>query len=648
MTLLAPLLALSLALADPVPGTTTPAASELGQQVYARVAHAVFVLDIEDDEGKPVGLGTAFLVRPNELVTNAHVVTGAKIFLRAGPARLPCTVTAIDARQDLALLALGGQLAVDPLPLALTDPEPGSAIFVIGTPAGLERTISDGLISGKREEDGRVLLQLTAPISPGSSGGPLINRDGLVVGVAVGYLTQGQNLNFAIPATTLRAFLEGKPDQSAGSVESLLAEIQRLLAIQAKARTAQDDGSALLQATEQIATLLEQAHYAAAGSPQLLLLVAQTASTAGSEIAIDAAREAIADSRTFLAEAHVLLARELRLRSLFKTEPERTTVLLEAKGHIEKVLQLGRPQDASQLALLGEILKALSLNAEAYTTYRRALTAAETAGKVEKKDYQMGLFRTAGALGRVDEAQQWFDQVAKSGHAGPLDWWELAAFLEERELYARASIAWRRAITSIPANLVYWEWWCNIGKDEYFSDQYDNALAAYRTCIQLGATEKDSEKKLSGAYRHLSAILYERGVYDQAVQYAKQAIASDPEDPWGYLYLSQSLRASQRYAEAVAAATTSVRLTDGRYSSMHFALGSAYFGQEEWERARLAYTKAAELEPTDTAAPYNVALCYQRQGFRVDAARWFEEVLRRDPNHPDKADLQRRIRALRD
>jgi len=79
----------------------------------------------------------------------------------------------------------------------------GDLIYVLGSPEGLESTFSQGNISGTRRLDGRSLIQITAPISHGSSGGPVLNSAGEVIGIAVGALRAGQNLNFAIPVSDL-------------------------------------------------------------------------------------------------------------------------------------------------------------------------------------------------------------------------------------------------------------------------------------------------------------------------------------------------------------------------------------------------------------------------------------------------------------
>jgi len=141
-------------------------------------------------------------------VTNAHVVAGAarvEIFDDSG-ALLGIAPYAemLSSTVDLAILPSVG-VRVPALPLALTAPAVGEQVIVIGAPEGLTNTVSDGIVSAVRQLETRRLLQITAPISPGSSGGPVLNARGEVVGVSVSILREGQNLNFAVPAADVIA-----------------------------------------------------------------------------------------------------------------------------------------------------------------------------------------------------------------------------------------------------------------------------------------------------------------------------------------------------------------------------------------------------------------------------------------------------------
>jgi hypothetical protein len=90
---------------------------------------------------------------------------------------------------------------VYPLSLSETIPEVGERIIVYGSPLGLENTVSDGIVSSVREiSDYSKIIQITVPVSPGSSGSPVLNMNGEVIGIATFQFIEGQNLNFAIPS----------------------------------------------------------------------------------------------------------------------------------------------------------------------------------------------------------------------------------------------------------------------------------------------------------------------------------------------------------------------------------------------------------------------------------------------------------------
>jgi hypothetical protein len=158
---------------------------------------------IVSDGTSTVSLGSGFFIEDGSaLVTNFHVIEGAKrVYVKTGDGHTLSTDTVYcyDTKQDLAVLK------VSPAPgrsVTLGDSSkvvPGTQITVIGNPEGLEKSVTNGLISGIRETDARQLFQISAPVSHGSSGGPVFDDKGEVVGVVVGMLSDGQNLNFAIP-----------------------------------------------------------------------------------------------------------------------------------------------------------------------------------------------------------------------------------------------------------------------------------------------------------------------------------------------------------------------------------------------------------------------------------------------------------------
>lgn len=167
-----------------------------------------------DGGNRPVSLGSGFIVAPNIVVTNYHVVSDAKRgtlkFVGDKDIYSISRIVATDPKSDIALLEVNG-LNAPPLSLGADEPpQVGDDIYVIGSPKGFEGTFSRGNVSGIREIDDVQHLQITAPISEGSSGGPVLNSSGQVVGVAVATYKGGQNLNFAIPAKYVRRVLDSR------------------------------------------------------------------------------------------------------------------------------------------------------------------------------------------------------------------------------------------------------------------------------------------------------------------------------------------------------------------------------------------------------------------------------------------------------
>lgn len=159
------------------------------------------------------GLGSGFCVSQGLVVTNVHVVAGeaaVNIRTHSGGTWPAQFVLGFDLAADIVLLAAPG---IDSTPLPLERPGavmPGDPVVALGAPKGLSETVSAGVVSAIRADDGVALLQHTAPISPGSSGGPVLDDRGRVIGVTRFLLKEGQNLNFASTVDPIRALMMAK------------------------------------------------------------------------------------------------------------------------------------------------------------------------------------------------------------------------------------------------------------------------------------------------------------------------------------------------------------------------------------------------------------------------------------------------------
>ena len=193
-------------------------------QIAEATKPSVVLVTLYDANGTKAGSGSGFFVSADgELVTNHHVIEGAaraSVSMSDGRELLVLGVLVDDPEHDIALVKVAGA-GFPPLPIGDTTAlHAGEDIVVIGSPLGLSTTISTGIVSAvrgdgltsqegfKKDTDKTTAawgLQISAPIAPGSSGSPILSRSGDVVGVAVGLLTRGQNLNFGIPTVFVKA-----------------------------------------------------------------------------------------------------------------------------------------------------------------------------------------------------------------------------------------------------------------------------------------------------------------------------------------------------------------------------------------------------------------------------------------------------------
>jgi serine protease Do len=172
------------------------------KQVFQETNKGIVRVALVDGFGNPRRQGSGVVVARGEVVTNCHVVEGeGAVEIKIGLESYPATVTIADKPMDLCRLSAAG-LDVPPVTVyGSMDLEPGERVFAIGSPRGLELTISEGIVSSLRElEGGNRVIQTTAPVSPGSSGGGLFDNQARLVGIITFQRGDGQNLNFALPA----------------------------------------------------------------------------------------------------------------------------------------------------------------------------------------------------------------------------------------------------------------------------------------------------------------------------------------------------------------------------------------------------------------------------------------------------------------
>jgi len=180
-------------------------------QIATRCNDSVVLIEVNDAFGKVAAVGSGFIVSADgKIATNHHVIAnahGVTVKLSNGDSFQMKRIVADDPKHDVAIIEVAGvnlpTLSLAPSGSAVV----GEHVVAIGSPLGLQNSVSDGIVSGIHEVDGANWIQTTAPVSPGNSGGPLLTMEGKVVGLITFGFVKGQNLNFAAPADVVATLL---------------------------------------------------------------------------------------------------------------------------------------------------------------------------------------------------------------------------------------------------------------------------------------------------------------------------------------------------------------------------------------------------------------------------------------------------------
>ncbi|HEU0203349.1 MAG TPA: trypsin-like peptidase domain-containing protein [Burkholderiaceae bacterium] len=171
------------------------------EEIFEQLAGSVARVHVLDGAGLTVGSGSGVVIGLETVITNCHVAArAAQLAVKIGAQTRSAVVSQADEELDLCRLHVAGLSAAAVDIGTVASLRTGQKVFTIGAPQGLELTISEGIVSALREVQSGTVIQTTAPISPGSSGGGLFNSAGQLVGITTFQHRYGQNLNFALPA----------------------------------------------------------------------------------------------------------------------------------------------------------------------------------------------------------------------------------------------------------------------------------------------------------------------------------------------------------------------------------------------------------------------------------------------------------------
>jgi len=177
------------------------------KEIYDENNSSVVYIQIYDKYNNPISSGSGFVIDEDGLIaTNYHVIENAffakALFSDESVADINY-VYGYDKKNDLAILKVFHSLSDKVDLISSKDVEIGDICFAIGSPEGIVNTISDGIVSNIHRDNNNYIIQITNPISHGSSGGALFDDNGKLIGITVSTIKEGQNLNFAVPSDYL-------------------------------------------------------------------------------------------------------------------------------------------------------------------------------------------------------------------------------------------------------------------------------------------------------------------------------------------------------------------------------------------------------------------------------------------------------------
>ena len=551
------------------------------KDVIKRVMPATVLVVTYDASGQLLSQGSGFFVsEKGEVITNYHVISGAisaVVKLPDGSVYKITDVLAEDINSDLIKLKVdtsGSKVQYLPLYKALV--EVGEKIVVIGSPQGLESTVSDGIVSAVRDVQGfGNIIQITAPISPGSSGSAVVNMKGEVVGVASAQILEGQNLNFVVPAGKITELKEQKQaiarKEDSAKIQSddiyskamfyyLKADYEKALPFFKQYLQTHPDSSS------------DAWFYAGACYGELGL----------HQEALQAYKQAIR-LKPDDAEAHCGLGWAYGELGLHQ----------EALQAHKQAIRL-KPDFAEAHYNLGAAYGNLGLYQEAIQAYKEAIRL-----KPDFAEAHLNLGSTYGKLGLYQEALQACKQAIKLEPDDAMAHSNLGNAYLNLGLHQEALRAHKQAIRLKPD---FAEAHYNLGNAYLNLGLYQEAIQAYKQAIRLKPDYVKAHSNLGNAYLNL-------GLHQEALQTYKQAIKLKPDYANTHYNLGVAYGNLGRWQEALQAYKQAIKLKPD-YADAHYNLGVTYSNLGLWQEALQAYKQAIRLKPDYAGAHLNLGVIY--------------------------------------
>ena len=525
-------------------------AAEDTVKLVKNVKPAVVLIQTFDANSRPSGSGSGFFINnKGHIITNHHVIEGAywaNVRTMTGQNYYVQGIIAKDAEADIVKLSIDiPDSNIVPLKLSTAIPSEGEDVIVIGNPLGLESTVSTGIVSAVRDIPafGKI-LQITAPISPGSSGSPVLNTKGEVIGVATLIATKGQNLNFAVPSDKIIALKETAKTPLFKEYTSATADVNSAekLYYRGLIELWQESWAAALTYFQKATT--KNPHYADAW-----FNVGYCYSKLGRhQDAIEAFKQAIRIKPDY-AEAHYNLGVSYGKLGRYQDTIEAYKQAIRIK-----------PDLAEAHCNLGVAYGKLGRHQDAIEAYKQAIRIKPDDAEAH---YNLGL--VYGSLGHYQEAIESLKQAIRIKPDDTEAHYNLGFAYGGLSRWQEAIDAFKQAIRIKPD---YAEAHSNLGIAYGKLGRYQDEIESCKQAIRIKPDLAEAHYNLGGAYSKL-------GRYQDAIEAYKQAIGIKPDDAKAHYNLGVAYLDLGRHQDAIEAFKQAIKIKPDD-AEAHYNLGNAY------------------------------------------------------------------------
>jgi tetratricopeptide (TPR) repeat protein len=570
-------------------------------KIFVQLRNSVLAIEMRDAKGTPTSTHTAIVAAPRRVITACDVLDGAVTpFVLSGTTAHKGELKARDTQRNLCLLDVAELDApVAPLPATPAMPAVGARVYAVSNALGLGVGITEGVVAGIREFADRRYIQFSAPISPGSEGGALVNEAGQIIGVIDYRHRDGQNVNFAAPAQWI-AEVEARKVPDGGRQKFM-------------ARAAQ------LYREKQWPELTELSREWSATNADDIEAWRVLAQAAALQSNLDTEEKAWREIRRInpaMVSAGVGLSRVMLKRKQYSEALELARSLLALRqedadvwvaiGQAELMLNnLDRADEAYRRAISYFPWADGAVNGLVAVAERRGDRAAITSAwqrmarlypdvtyvQIRLIGAYVGENRAAKALPLVERL---LEREPGNGDA----WFMKGTVLTAFGRPADAIAAFRSSLDKSPTNPAFI--WGSMG-DAYFGlSMFPEAIRAYREAVSLS----------KGEWRWrfwLTVALKDGGYLDEAIAIDEKMVVERPDDPSTFRQLGFALASAGRNEEAAKALERSLTLEPNQPKTWH-ALMETYHANGRIDDMRRTYNKLRDLDSARAELAYKALI----------------------------------------